>query len=117
MKLNVAGPAIVAQNFMPLLERAAAGGGKKPVVCNMSSGMGSIAMDLGDRLVSYSISKSAVNMLVRICSVYPCNLFLPTRTSDVQASEGEPECHLDCPGSRLGQDWHVALKFNDNCLS
>lgn len=70
MKLNVAGPAIVAQNLMPLLERAAAAGGRKPVVCNMSSGMGSIAMDLGARMVSYSITKSSINMLVRICTIF-----------------------------------------------
>jgi len=57
-KVNVLGPALVLQHFVPLLDRAA-----DPIVVNLSSGMGSIGLDLGPSAASYSVSKSALNML------------------------------------------------------
>lgn len=56
---NVAGPALVCQNFLPLLEK-----GKRKVIMNMTSGLASIGLDLGPKCTSYSISKAALNMLV-----------------------------------------------------
>lgn len=67
MLANVMGPCWTIQQFMPYLERS-----QKPVVLNMTSGMGSIGRDMGDRLATYSLSKNAVNMLVRVESSRPC---------------------------------------------
>lgn len=69
---NVLGPALVVQNFMPLLERAQ----NKKVVMNMSSGLGSLARVTNPGWAVYSISKAAIGMLVRrhlhnfICSTW-----------------------------------------------
>lgn len=45
---------------MPLLEK----GGRK-VIVNMTSGLASIGLDFGAKNATYSISKTALNMLVR----------------------------------------------------
>ena len=58
---NVTGPAYVSHAFLPLLEK----GGKKTIV-NISSTLGSIGADMGPVHTSYSISKTAMNMLVRV---------------------------------------------------
>ncbi|KAI0375982.1 C-factor [Pilatotrama ljubarskyi] len=55
---NVIGPALIAQTYLPLLEK-----GKRKVIVNMSSGLASIGLDLGPKCASYSISKTALNML------------------------------------------------------
>ena len=57
---NVAGPVYVSHAFLPLLEK----GGKKTIV-NISTTLGSIGTDFGPGQTSYSISKAALNMLVR----------------------------------------------------
>ena len=62
MESNVAGPALIAQHFLPLLKR----GGRKLII-NMTSGLGSISKDLGPKCCTYSISKAALNMLVSSC--------------------------------------------------
>jgi NAD(P)-dependent dehydrogenase (short-subunit alcohol dehydrogenase family) len=71
---NVFGPVRVTQAFMPLLVRSA-----RPVVVNVSSGMGSLAVTTDpDRLESkinglaYSSSKAALNMLTsQYAKAYP----------------------------------------------
>ncbi|KAI0823502.1 C-factor [Trametes gibbosa] len=55
---NVVGPALVAQTFLPLLDR-----GARKVIVNMSTGLASIGMPGGPKCASYSISKTALNML------------------------------------------------------
>ncbi|KAI0063897.1 NAD(P)-binding protein [Artomyces pyxidatus] len=57
-KANVVGPALTAQAYLPYLEKS-----KRKVVMNLSSGLGSIASNFGPQLSSYSVSKSALNML------------------------------------------------------
>ncbi|PIL29600.1 hypothetical protein GSI_08236 [Ganoderma sinense ZZ0214-1] len=57
MQVNVLGPMLLSQVCLPLLEK-----GKKTIV-NVSSGLASIGLDLGDKCTSYSISKAALNML------------------------------------------------------
>ena len=57
---NVIGPTLVYQTFQRFLMKSA-----RPVVVNMSSGAGSIGMDLGASAGAYSVSKTALNMLVR----------------------------------------------------
>ncbi|KAI9068430.1 NAD(P)-binding protein, partial [Trametes sanguinea] len=55
---NVIGPAVLAQTYLPLLEK-----GRRKVIVNMSSGLASIGLNLGPKCVTYSISKTALNML------------------------------------------------------
>ncbi|KAI0765958.1 C-factor [Trametes elegans] len=55
---NVVGPALIAQTFLPLLEK-----GQRKVIVNMSSGLASIGLDCGPKCTTYSISKAALNML------------------------------------------------------
>lgn len=59
MEVNVVGPSLVIQHFMPFLERST-----RPVVLNLTSGMGSIGLKCHGGITSYSISKTALNMLV-----------------------------------------------------
>ena len=61
MQVNVIGPTLLYQAYLPLLEK-----GKRKTVVNMSSGLASIGLDLGGKCTSYSISKTALNMLVSI---------------------------------------------------
>ncbi len=56
---NVIGPTLVYQSFHKFLMKS-----PRPVVANMSSGAGSIGMDLGASAGAYSVSKCALNMLV-----------------------------------------------------
>lgn len=58
-KSNVVAPALIGKYFLPLLEK-----GERKVIMNMTSGLASMALDLGSKCSSYSISKTAVNMLV-----------------------------------------------------
>ncbi|GJE95731.1 SDR family oxidoreductase [Phanerochaete sordida] len=58
INVNVAGPGHLAQTLLPLLER-----GRKKTIMNMTSGLASIALDCGPKCATYSISKTAVNML------------------------------------------------------
>ena len=53
------GPAIVAQAYLPLLER-----GAKKTIVNVTSGLASIGLDLGAKCTTYSMSKTMLNMLV-----------------------------------------------------
>ena len=56
---NVVGPALTAQAFLPLLEK-----GNRKVIMNTTSGLASIGLGIGPKCASYSISKTALNMLV-----------------------------------------------------
>lgn len=58
---NVIGPMMVAEAFLDLLRA-----GERPVIMNLSSGMGSIAQKSGGGAYVYSSSKAALNMLSRI---------------------------------------------------
>ncbi|KAI0063864.1 C-factor [Artomyces pyxidatus] len=58
LKANVVGPALIAQAYLPYLEK-----GKRKVIMNLSTGLASIASGYKDLLASYSISKTALNML------------------------------------------------------
>ena len=58
---NVVGPALITQAFIPLLQK-----GNRKVIMNMTSGLASIGLDIGPKCCAYSISKAALNMLVRV---------------------------------------------------
>ena len=87
---NVAGAAYVAHAFLPLLEKS-----RKKTIVNISSTLGSMGADYGAYHSSYSISKAALNMLVRLSAFLLCSLvfrvaaLMPTDDiADVQAGEG-----------------------------
>ncbi|KAI0063892.1 hypothetical protein BV25DRAFT_1801624, partial [Artomyces pyxidatus] len=54
VKVNVIGPALTAQAYLPYLEK-----GKRKVVVNVSSGLGSIASNHGGQITSYCLGKTA----------------------------------------------------------
>ncbi|THH32793.1 hypothetical protein EUX98_g1382 [Antrodiella citrinella] len=58
MTTNVFGPAKLAETLLPYLERS-----KRPVVMNMTTGLSSIGLDCGPKCTTYSVSKTALNML------------------------------------------------------
>ncbi|EMD39460.1 hypothetical protein CERSUDRAFT_80840 [Gelatoporia subvermispora B] len=58
LKSNVIGPALLGQVLLPYLLK-----GDRKVIVNFSSGLGSIGLDYGGQNATYSISKTAVNML------------------------------------------------------
>lgn len=64
MKSNVLGPALIAKAFLPALEKSGESD-RPPIVMNTSSGLGSIGLQCGPKEAIYSISKVALNMLVR----------------------------------------------------
>jgi NAD(P)-dependent dehydrogenase (short-subunit alcohol dehydrogenase family) len=57
---NIIGPTLVYQTFYRFLMKS-----EKPVVVNLSSGAGSVGMDLGAVAGAYCVSKAGLNMLVR----------------------------------------------------
>ncbi|KAI0786295.1 C-factor [Abortiporus biennis] len=57
-RANVTGPALIAQALLPFIEKS-----NRKLIMNMSSGLASIGIDLGPKNASYSISKTALNML------------------------------------------------------
>ncbi len=59
IQANVVGPAVVAQAYLPLLEKS-----RKKTIVNVTSGLASIGLDLGPKNATYTISKTALNMLV-----------------------------------------------------
>jgi NAD(P)-dependent dehydrogenase (short-subunit alcohol dehydrogenase family) len=56
---NVAGPALIAHIFLPLIEKS-----NRKVIVNTSTTVSSFGKDMGLIAASYSISKAALNMLV-----------------------------------------------------
>ena len=60
---NVVGPTIVAQTFLPLVEKS-----RRKIIVNVSSALGSIAIGFGERTTSYALTKAALNMLVSTAS-------------------------------------------------
>lgn len=64
IQANVVGPAVMAQAYLHLLEKS-----QKKTIVNVTSGLASIGLDLGPKNATYTISKTALNMLVCIrCS-------------------------------------------------
>ncbi|KAH9836036.1 C-factor [Rhodofomes roseus] len=58
LRANVGGPALMGTVYLPLLEK-----GRRKVIVNMTSGLASIGLDFGAKNATYSISKTALNML------------------------------------------------------
>ena len=58
---NVFGPAYISQVFLPLVEKST-----RKTIVNVSSLLGSIGSGLDKRYSSYSVTKTALNMLVSL---------------------------------------------------
>ncbi|CCM06001.1 uncharacterized protein FIBRA_08244 [Fibroporia radiculosa] len=58
LQTNVAGPALLAQLYLPYIEKS-----KRKVIVNVTSGLASIGTDFGEKNATYSVSKTALNML------------------------------------------------------
>lgn len=65
---NVVGPALIAQHFLSLLEKS-----NRKVIVNISTAIGTFGRD-GLAGASYCVSKAALNMLVRACTIVPCSI-------------------------------------------
>ncbi|KAI0353991.1 NAD-P-binding protein [Trametes cingulata] len=93
-RTNTVGPALMSQAYLPLLEK-----GRKKVILNISSTYGSVGSDFGERLVSYSLSKAALNMLTYkqkktrpdIISVCMCPGWVHTDMGGDEGYEMEPQ--------------------------
>ena len=84
MSTNVAGPTMVTQAFLPLLQKS-----ETPKVINISSSLGSIEMVSNVNCTSYRCSKSALNMLSKVFSVeYPSVVFVSVHPGWVQTDMG-----------------------------
>lgn len=86
------GPAKLAETVLPYLERS-----KRAVVMNMTSGLASVGLDCGPKCTAYSISKTALNMLV--CLRQYWSLSCPSKRislthTDLQASQRETERYI-----------------------
>jgi len=85
MNTNVAGPAIMTQAFLPLLQKSDA-----PKVLNISSGLGSVGRASNITCTSYRCSKSELNMLSKVFSVeYPNVVFVSVCPGWVQTDLGK----------------------------
>ena len=61
LKTNVVAPALLGKVYLPLLER-----GTRKTIVNVSSLLGSIGGCFDEKNAVYSLSKTALNMLVRL---------------------------------------------------
>ena len=60
LQTNTVGPAYLAQVQLPFIEK-----GARKTIVNYSSGLASIGLDFGAKTATYSVTKMAMNMLVR----------------------------------------------------
>ncbi|PVF96976.1 NAD(P)-binding protein [Serendipita vermifera] len=88
---NVLGPTLVYQTFQRFLMRS-----ERPVVANISSGAGSIGMDLGPSAGAYSVSKAALNMLTyKLAKENPQAIFVSLSPGWVKTDMGGPSAQIE----------------------
>ncbi|KAF8693805.1 Enoyl-(Acyl carrier protein) reductase, partial [Rhizoctonia solani] len=93
MTTNVLGPALVMKHMHQHLKKSF-----RPVVVNVSSGLASIAMDLGPHKTSYSISKTALHMLTyKQAKACPDTIVLSVHPASVKTDMGTSEAELEPP--------------------
>ncbi|ELU37162.1 short chain dehydrogenase domain-containing protein [Rhizoctonia solani AG-1 IA] len=93
MTTNVLGPALVMKHMHRHLKKSF-----RPVVVNVSSGLASIAMDLGPHKTSYSISKTALHMLTyKQAKACPDMIVLSVHPASVKTDMGTSEAELEPP--------------------
>ena len=84
-KTNVAAPALIAQLYLPLIEKS-----EKKTIVNVSSSLGAFGYGFGETWASYAITKTALNMLVRTPDVHLA-LQLLTHLCDVKTYKQKAE--------------------------
>ncbi|CAE6481353.1 unnamed protein product [Rhizoctonia solani] len=93
MTTNVLGPALIMKYMHPYLRKSF-----RPVVVNVSSGLASIAMDLGPNKASYSISKTALHMLTyKQAKACPDMIVLSVHPASVKTDMGTNEAEFEPP--------------------
>ncbi|CEL60182.1 putative oxidoreductase C663,06c OS=Schizosaccharomyces pombe (strain 972 / ATCC 24843) GN=SPCC663.06c PE=3 SV=1 [Rhizoctonia solani AG-1 IB] len=91
MTTNVLGPALIMKHMHRHLTKSF-----RPVVVNVSSGLASIAMDLGPHKTSYSISKTALHMLTyKQAKACPDIIVLSVHPASVKTDMGTNEAELE----------------------
>ncbi|TFK48912.1 sniffer [Heliocybe sulcata] len=91
MQVNVLGPALLAQALLPYLEKS-----KKRVIVNVTSGLASIGLNFGDKNATYSISKTALNMLTyKQATQRPDLIAFVVDPGWVKTDMGGPGAHID----------------------
>ncbi|GBE88922.1 C-factor [Sparassis latifolia] len=58
LQVNVVAPALLGQLYLPFIEKSS-----RKVIVNITSGLASIGLDFGAKNATYSVSKTALNML------------------------------------------------------
>lgn len=92
---NVIGPTLVYQHFHRFLMKS-----PRPVVANISSGAGSIGMDLGASAGAYSVSKSALNMLTyKMAKENPDAIFVALSPGWVKTDMGGTSAQIEVADS------------------
>ncbi|KAG8761376.1 Acetoacetyl-CoA reductase [Serendipita sp. 396] len=92
---NVVGPTLVYQTFHRFLMKS-----DRPVVANISSGAGSIGMDLGPSAGAYSVSKAALNMLTyKLARENPKAIIVSISPGWVKTEMGGPGAQIEVADS------------------
>ncbi|KAI0075543.1 NAD(P)-binding protein [Panus rudis PR-1116 ss-1] len=95
---NVLGPALITRALLHLVEKS-----KRKVIVNVSSGVGSIALDYGAKYASYSPTKTALNMVTYKQSVTrPDLIFLTMCPGHVRTDMGGEHGEIDAWESMSG---------------
>ncbi len=99
-QVNTLGPFRMVKRFLPLLQ-----GSKQPLVCQMTSIMGSIALTEGPGYYSYRGSKAALNMMSRVLAAELRPLGIPVvlmHPGWVRTDMGGPEAPIRPEDSARG---------------
>jgi len=90
-KTHVVGPSIITQLLIPYVERS-----QRKVVINFTSGLSSIGLDFGTKCASYSVSKTALNMLTyKFAKAKPEVIFFVIDPGWVKTDLGGPNAMLE----------------------
>jgi len=108
---NLAAPALMAQVYLPLIEKS-----RRKVIVNVSSGLGSIGLDRGPVYASYSVSKAGLNMLTyKQAKARPDIIAISLAPGWVKTDMGGPNALLEPQESVAGQLKVVTgLTINDS---
>ena len=98
LQVNSVAPVMVAQQFVPLLRK-----GEQPKVVNISSGLGSISM-AGSSNYSYSASKAALNMFVKLMA----NTLMPEGITAIVMDPGWVQTDMGGKGAEITPEQSIS---------
>ncbi|KAH9924028.1 NAD(P)-binding protein [Fomitopsis serialis] len=99
LQTNVAAPALLGQLYAPLLEK-----GTRRTIVNVSSALGRFSRDSGAAVATYSVSKTAVNMLTfKQAKARPDFIVIALAPGWVKTDMGGAEAGLEPSQSVAGQ--------------